>query len=125
MNLTERLNVLVQATLLSQKNGVLTLEEAVKVKSAIDIISSGKINQDFTSAINLLIENAVSSQKKGIYTFKDAHMIYIAINGIEEELQNEVNKLNKEIETQHVLETSNNNNENVIVVPPKKLKKNS
>jgi hypothetical protein len=40
MKLTERLNVLIQAATLSQKSGVLTLDDAVKVKSAIDVISS-------------------------------------------------------------------------------------
>lgn len=120
MKLTERLNVLVQAATMSQKNGALTLDDAVNIKSAIDVISSGILNQNFTSAINVLIENAVSSQKKGVYTLKDAHMIYIAIDGIEIELQNEVSKLNSGTPT-HAKE---NNSENIITIPPKKLKKN-
>ncbi len=98
MKLNDRLNVLVQATILSQKNGVLSLDEAVKAKSAIDTISSGLLNQNFTSAINFLIEIAISSQKKGIYSLKDSHMIYISVEGIEGEIQNEVNKINEEIE---------------------------
>ena len=96
MRLRERLNVLVQAITVSQKSGVLTLDEAVKAKTAIDIISSGILNQNFTSAINVLIEIASESQKKGVYSLKDAHMIYLAIEGIEVELQNEVNKINNE-----------------------------
>lgn len=96
MRLRERLNVLVQAITLSQKSGVLTLDEAVKAKTAIDIISSGILNQNFTSAINVLIEISSESQKKGVYSLKDAHMIYLAIEGIEVELQNEVNKINNE-----------------------------
>jgi len=93
MKLNDRLNVLVQATILSQKNGVLSLDEAVKAKSAIDTISSGLLNQNFTSAINFLIEIPISSQKKGIYSLKDSHMIYIAIEGIENELNNEFNNI--------------------------------
>lgn len=97
MNLSERLNVLIQAITLSQKNGGLDLNAAVSAKYAIDVISSGVLNETFTSAINTLIEIIVSSQKKGIYSLKDAHMIYVAIEGIENELQNEVNRLNEKM----------------------------
>ena len=97
MKLTERINVLIQAITLSQKSGILNLDDAVKAKSAIDIITSGVINQNFTLALNVLIEIAVLSQKKGAYSLKDAHMIYLAIEGIEVELQNEVNKINEDI----------------------------
>lgn len=133
MNLTERLNVLIQAATLSQKNGVLTLDEAVKAKSAIDIITSGTLNQNFTSAINALIEIAISSQKKGAYTLKDAYMLYIAIEGIEKEFQNEVNKINGiqvESNNNHIVnmnqqEDQNIGSETTISIPPKKLKKKS
>ena len=97
MKLIERINVLIQAITLSQKSGILNLDDAVKAKSAIDVITSGVINQNFTLALNALIEIVVLSQKKGAYSLKDAHMIYLAIEGIEGELQNEVNKINKEI----------------------------
>jgi hypothetical protein len=136
MKLTERLNVLIQATTLSQKSGVLTLDEAVKAKSAIDVISTGTLTQNFASAINILIEVVVASQKRGAYSLKDAYMIYLAVDGIEGELQNEVDRINEEIKvresqkprvlkqtTQEVEQTSNN--ENVVTVPPKKLKRNS
>lgn len=123
MNLKERLNLLIQAATLSQKNGVLTLDEAVKAKSAIDVISTESINNEFISAINILIEIAVSSQKKGAYTLKDAYMIYIAIQNIEIEIQNEVNK--GTASTQHVLNKNDNNEGNIINIPPKKIKKNS
>ena len=138
MRLTERLNVLIQATTLSQKSGVLTLDDAVKAKSAIDIISTGTLDQNFNSAINVLIEIAAISQKKGAYTLKDACMIYMAIDGIEREIQNEIGRLTgqipqeihqttQEVET-NVLEYSDDdnqkqNNEGVIIIPPKKLKK--
>ena len=98
MKLSERLNVLIQAVTLSQKSGVLTFDDSIKAKSAIDVISSGILDQNFTSAINALIELVVSSQKKGAYSLKDAHMIYLAVNGIEEEFQNEIKRINEEIE---------------------------
>lgn len=128
MKLIERLNVLIQAATLSQKSGALTLEEAVNAKNAIDTISSGVINQDYAKAINILIEIAVASQKKGAYSLKDAHMIYIAIDGMENEFQNEINKINSEYierETRTTQDMSTNNGETIISVPPKKLKKNS
>lgn len=131
MKLTERLNVLIQSATLSQKSGILTLDEAVKAKSAIDIISSGELNQKFTSAINMLIQLAVESQKKGVYSLKDAHMIYLAIDGIENEFQNEVDRINGMIHNQTqnqevISQTPNeNNNEGVVIVPPKTLKRKS
>ena len=102
MKLSERLNVLIQATTLSQKSGILTLDDAVKAKTAIDIVSSGILNQNYSSAIKTLIEIAVTSQKKGVYSLKDAYMIYLAIEGIESELQNEANRMNEEIQKTQV-----------------------
>lgn len=134
MKLTERLNVLIQATTLSQKSGVLTLDEAVKAKNAIDIISSGKLNQNLIVAINTLIEIVVASQKKGIFSLKDAHMIYLAVENIEAELQNEVSRINNEMmkgETAmgmvqpqvNNVETKEDSGETSIVIPPKTLKR--
>ena len=125
MKLTERLNVLIQATSLSQKSGILTLDEAVKVKSAIDVISTGTLNQNFTTAINILIENAVLSQKKGAYSLKDAHMIYLAIDGIESELQNEVNRINEELMESKSQPQETYEERNIITIPPKTLKRKS
>jgi len=127
MKLTERLNVLIQAATLSQKSGALSLDDAVKVKSAIDVISSGTLNQNYTSAINILIEISVTSQKKGVYSLKDAYMIYNAINGIEDELKNEVRKLSagvrEEPQTNQPPTNNEKNGETIVTVPPKKLKK--
>lgn len=131
MKLIERLNVLIQATSLSQKSGTLTLDEAVKAKTAIDIISAGVLNQNYASAINTLIEIAVSSQKKGVYSLKDAHMVYLAVEGIEGEFKNEVNKINGNVEKEvnhtnpHVLEYNedNHNGETVITIPPQQLER--
>ena len=119
MKLTDRLNVLIQAATLSQKSGILTLDEAVTAKSAIDVISAGTLNQNFTAAINALIELAVASQKKGAYSLKDAYMIYLAVEGIEGELQNEVNRLNGVVRTNEPV--NEYKGENIA----KKLKKNS
>lgn len=127
MRLSERLNVLIQATTLSQKGGILTLDEAVKAKSAIDVISSGSINQNFASAINILIEIVVKSQRKGVYSLKDAYMIYLAVENIEAELQNEVNKVNEEMMKNNPTQQDQNNDEDasetIISVAPKTLKR--
>jgi hypothetical protein len=129
MKLTERLNVLIQAITLSQKSGVFTLDDAVKAKSAIDVISAGVLNQNFTAAINVLIEFVVSSQSKGVYSLKDAYMIYLAVEGINNELQNEVDRINSQMNAgePQVIENTpqESNGESVITVPPKKLKKKS
>ena len=126
LKLTERINVLIQAITLSQKSGILNLDDAVKAKSAIDVITSGVINQNFTLALNVLIEIAVLSQKKGAYSLKDAYMIYLAIEGIEGELQNEVNRMNGGIPQESPKTNGDNKSgENVIVIPPKQLKKKS
>jgi flagellar motor component MotA len=125
MNLSDRLNALIQATTLAQKSGLLTLDNAVQAKTAIDIITSGVLNQNYTSAINFLIEIAVMTQKKGIFSLKDAHMIYLAIDGIEGELQNEINKENMGTEENEIQSNDNYNNETIITIPPKKLKRKS
>ena len=127
MKLTERLNVLIQAVTLSQKSGILSLDDAVKVKSAIDVISSGTLNQNFASAINILIEISVLSQKKGVYSLKDAYMIYNAINGIEDELKNEVSNTAGVIKNSQAPQpptTNEKNVETIVTIPPKILKKN-
>ena len=67
------------------------------------------------------------SQKKGVYSLKDAYMIYLAVEGIEKELQNEINKINtpqpsqvvKEDKHTTTLDTQNKkSDENVIIIPP-------
>lgn len=125
MKLSDRLNTLIQATTLAQKSGALTLDVAVQAKTAIDIITSGVLNQNFTSAINFLIEIAVMTQKKGMFSLKDAHMIYLAIDGIEGELQNEINKENMGTEENEIQSNDDYNNESIITIPPKKLKRKS
>ena len=143
MKLNERLNVLIQSTALSQKSGVLTLDDAVKAKTAIDVISSGILNQNFAEAINALIELAVSSQKKGVFSLKDAHMVYLAIEGIENEFRYEVSRLsggvirevkeeleqnqpvinNNDIEDNKTQVTNEKSNKNITIIPPVTLKR--
>ena len=123
MRLTERLNVLIQATTLSQKSGVLSLDDAVNAKSAIDVITAGTINQNFADAINVLIDIVVLSQKKGAYSLKDAHMIYIALDGIESELQNEVNLINGEMVNNEMQSQNDENIKKSASVPPKVIKR--
>jgi hypothetical protein len=126
MKLTERLKVLIQAITISQKSGILTLDEAVNAKSAIDVISTGELNQKFAAAINIMIELVVESQKKGVYSLKDAYMIYLAVEGIENELINEVNRVNGKLVKHEIPNhqvTNNTSNETVVSVAPKKLKK--
>lgn len=133
MNLTERVNVLIQATTLSQKNGVLTLDEAVKAKNAIDVISAGKLDQNLPLAINVLMEIAVSTQKKGGFSLKDSYMVYLAIDGIETVFQDEMNRLisgtqpatqpvvQPQPAPQPVVNVQNEQGEHIVVVPPKIL----
>ena len=104
------------------KKWLTTLDEAVKIKTAIDIISTGTLNQNYTSALNILIESAVASQKKGVYSLKDEYMIYLAVDGIESVLQNEVNRINSGVVRS---ETEENNGDTIISVPSKVLEKKS
>ena len=94
MKLNERLNVLIQAVTLAQKSGTLNLNDAVKAKTAIDVISTGVLSQNYADSINTLVEIAAASQRKGAYTLKDAYMIFLAIDGLDIELKNEANKVN-------------------------------
>lgn len=126
MELNKRLDIIIQAVILSQKKGILTLEDAVNAKNAIDIISIGEMNQNFISAINILIEIIVTSQKKGIYSLKDAYMIYLAIYDIKDVLQNKVNKINTEaIEKDIINPNVLNDDETIVTIPPVVLTNNN
>lgn len=92
MNLNERFNILAQAVELAQKNGSLSLDNAVEAKKSIDEIQKGEnLKDNFTCLVKLCEE----SQKKGIFTLHDAYVIYIAIENIEAEIDNFV-KSNQE-----------------------------
>lgn len=86
MELQDRLNVLVQSAQLAQNKGILSLEDAVVVKTAIDNIQS---NKDIETSIKILIHVAQLAQSKGCYTLKDAHVIYVVIDGILDVLNKE------------------------------------
>lgn len=75
MELEERIDILSQAAELAQKNGALSLEEAVIAKQAIDICHKGG---DIDVALKALSRIADEGQKKGVYTLRDAHFIYLA-----------------------------------------------
>lgn len=81
MDLNERFNVLKQAAQIAQSKGVLTLDDAVYVKSAID-----NINTNPEVAAQILIQILQTAQSKGAFSLKDAYIIYIAIDGIVDEL---------------------------------------
>ena len=69
----------------------------------------------------------VKSQRKGVYSLKDAYMIYLAVENIEAELQNEVNKVNEEMMKNNPTQQDQNNDEDasetIISVAPKTLKR--
>ena len=94
MELKDRFNLLSQAAQLAQQNGVLTLDDAVIVKNAVDFINKG---ENVKESVNVLIKLAQVAQKKGAFTLKDAFYIYMAIDGIDEELKNidDANEQNK------------------------------
>lgn len=83
MELKNRLDLLIQSAKLAQKNGILTLDDAVIVKSAIENIEK---NTNVKESVDILVKLAQVSQSKGVFTLKDAFYIYMAIDGIEKEL---------------------------------------
>ena len=83
MDLNERFNVLVQGVELAQKKGILSLENAVEAKNAIDTIQKGEKLKESLGSLAAMCEFA---QKSGTYTLHDAHYIYEAIDGIDAEI---------------------------------------
>lgn len=83
MNLNERFNVIAQAVEISQKSGIMTLDDAVAAKSCIDSIQKGeKLHESFDSLVKMC-ENA---QKNGVFNLRDAHIVYLATENISEEI---------------------------------------
>lgn len=93
MELKDRLNILVQGSLLAQSKGVLSLDDAVYVKKAIDCIND---NTELDISSKILIKTVTIAQSKGCYSLKDAYLIYAAINGIEDLLPKKNNTDEKE-----------------------------
>lgn len=83
MDLNERFNVLAQGAMVAQKNGALTLDEAVEVKKHIETIQKGENLKD---SLGYLANVCNETQKKGIYTLQDAHFLFMAIDGLDDEI---------------------------------------
>lgn len=85
MNVNERFNVLAQGVMLAQKNGVLSLDEAVEAKSHIDSLQKG---ENIKESLTYLVKVCELAQRKGIFSIQDSHFLYLAIDGMEEEVDN-------------------------------------
>ena len=83
MDLNERFNVLAQGVMVAQKNGVLSLDEAVEAKKNIETIQKG---ENLKESLGALANICNEMQKKGIYTLQDAHFLFMAIDGLDEEI---------------------------------------
>lgn len=83
MDLNERFNILAQAVELAQKNGSLSLDEAVEAKKNIEAIQRGENLKECFSGLVKICED---SQKKGVFTLHDAYVVYIATENIDAEI---------------------------------------
>lgn len=93
MDLNTRFNVLVQGVELAQKKGVLSLENAVEAKAAIDTIQKGEKLKESLGSLAAMCEFA---QKSGIYNLHDAAFLYSAIDGLDEEIEKFISENTKE-----------------------------
>lgn len=83
MNLNERFNVIAQAMEISQKAGIMTLDDAVAAKTCIDSIQKGeKLHESFDT----LVKMCENTQKNGVFNLRDAHIVYLATENIGEEI---------------------------------------
>lgn len=80
MELKDRFNVLKQGVEIAQSKGVLTLDDAVMIKKALDSVKSFT-NLDIASKI--LTKTVQLAQSKGCYTLKDAYILYVALDGLD------------------------------------------
>ncbi len=93
MDLNERFNVLVQGVELAQKKGILSLENAVEAKNAIDTIQNGEKLKESLGSLAAMCEFA---QKSGTYNLHDAAFLYSAIDGLDEEIEKFISENTKE-----------------------------
>lgn len=93
MDLNARFNVLVQGVELAQKKGVLSLENAVEAKAAIDTIQKGEKLKESLGSLAAMCEFA---QKSGTYNLHDAAFLYSAIDGLDEEIEKFISENTKE-----------------------------
>lgn len=83
MDLNTRFNVLVQGVEVSQKSGILSLDDAFNAKNAINEITNG---ENIKENIKILIDICEKAQKNGIFSIQDAHFIYSACEDIDTEI---------------------------------------
>lgn len=83
MELKDRFNILKQGVEIAQSKGVLSLDDAVFVKKALESV---KTNTNLDIAAKILTKTVQVAQSKGCYTLKDAYIIYVALDGIDEEI---------------------------------------
>ncbi len=102
MDLNERFNVLVQGVELAQKKGILSLENAVEAKNAIDTIQKGEKLKESLGSLAAMCEFA---QKSGTYTLHDAAFLYSAIDGLDEEIEKFISENTKAKNTKEHAET--------------------
>lgn len=102
MDLNARFNVLVQGVELAQKKGVLSLENAVEAKAAIDTIQKGEKLKESLGSLAAMCEFA---QKSGIYNLHDAAFLYSAIDGLDEEIEKFISENTKAENTKEHAET--------------------
>lgn len=93
MDLNQRFNVLAQGVMVAQKNGNLSLDEAVEAKKRIETIQNG---DNLKESLHALINICEATQKKGSYTLEDAHILFMAIDGIDDEIEKFINENNKQ-----------------------------
>ena len=105
MDLNARFNVLVQGVELAQKKGVLSLENAVEAKAAIDTIQKGEKLKESLGSLAAMCEFA---QKSGIYNLHDAAFLYSAIDGLDEEIEKFISENTKAENTKEHAETEEN-----------------
>ena len=87
MDLKDRFSILKQGVQIAQSKGVLSLEDAVYVKAAMDNIDN---NENLDVAFKIIIKVIQFAQSKGAYTLKDAYLLYVASENIEESIREEL-----------------------------------
>lgn len=118
MELRDRFDILIQSVKIAQQKGALTLDDAYIAKCAINVVEGGSQNLD--SAASVFIKITQIGQSKGCYSLRDAHLIYLACDGIFEEINaleqlkhasEAIEKINNSLEkTESVIQKAVENN---------------
>lgn len=82
MTINDRFNVIKQGAIVAQGKGVLTLDDAVYVKKAIDTF-----DKNMDASVKILSKVIQVAQSKGVYSLKDAYYLFIALDGIDDEIK--------------------------------------